>query len=515
MPQECLRIEHICKAYSEGVVAIQDACLVVQQGEIHGLLGENGAGKSTFSKIISGQIKPDSGLFELMGKPVHPQSATEAAQIGIVRLQKHSGLVPSLTVEENILLGHEKGFLRPLPRKQMRSEIAALLKEFAMDPGPADLAQHLTAEDALETEVLKAYYAGAHLIILDEPASYFSVAQTQELFALLRKVAAKGVAILYVSNQVDEMLELCDNITVLVDGITTKTVPAWAAAAQQMKHDMEHEGMAYQVSCPPAHLGDTVLKVRGLSTFRDKTHPVLNNVSFSIRSGEILALVGKPGSGIKEICEVVAGLVPAVTGQVLLYDDDILGESVRGVRDFGVSFLISNPQRTGVVPSLSIQENLLPYQYTNPEYRNHGFLDKEKLKEEADRLIKEYDIRCISGQENAGTLSTSSAQKLLAAREFSNEPVLLVAYQPTAYTGDSAAAFLKKKLIELRDEGTAILLVPTDWREFSTLADSVVVLHQGSVAACIHGVQGNEDLNPYINGQARMSNEELEAVCFE
>jgi len=177
--------------------------------------------------------------------------------------------------------------------------------------------------------------------------------------------------------------------------------------------------------------------------------------------------------------------------------------------------LISNPQRTGVAPSLSIQENLLPYQYTNPQYRNHGFLDKEKLKEEADRLIKEYDIRCISGQENAGTLSTSSAQKLLAAREFSNEPVLLVAYQPTAYTGDSSAAFLKKKLIELRDEGTAILLVPTDWREFSTLADSVVVLHQGSVAAYIHGVQGNEDLNPYINGQARMSNEELEAVCFE
>ena len=508
-------MEHICKAYTEGFVTIKDASLTLAAGEIHGLLGENGAGKSTFVKIISGLLAPDGGVFELMGEPVAPRSPVEAARLGIVKLQKRSGLVPSLTVEENLLLGRQKNSFSPLDRKKMRREVAALLKEFEMDPGPSDLALHLTAEDALETEVLKAYYAGAHLIILDEPASYFSLAQTEELFTLLRRVAAKGVSILYVSNQVREMLELCDRITVMEGGITTATLAAAETSPQQLQRRMVQENKAPKVHKTRAKPGDTVLKVRGLSTFRNAQRPVLNNVSFSVRAGEILAVVGKPDSGTRELCEVVAGLDSAVAGQVLVFDDDITGDSVRGVRDLGVSFLISTPQRIGVAPALSIQENLLPYQYTNPAYRSHGLLDKEKLKAEADRLIGEYDIRCAGGWENAAVLSTSSAQKLLAAREFSNEPVLLVAYQPTFGTSEETAAFLEKKLIELRNEGTAILLVPTDWDEFATLADSALVLDKGQVSAYLPKVQGGEVLDPYINGESRMSDEELEAVCFE
>lgn len=508
-------MEHICKAYTEGFVTIKDASLTLMQGEIHGLLGENGAGKSTFVKIISGLLAPDGGTFELMGKPVAPQSPVEAAGLGIVKLQKRSGLVPSLTVEENMLLGRQKNSFSPLDRKKMRREVGALLEEFHMDPGPGDLALHLTAEDALETEVLKAYYAGAHLIILDEPASYFSLAQTEELFTLLRRVAAKGVAILYVSNQVREMLELCDKITVMEGGVTTATLAAADTSPQQLQRRMVQENKAPKVRKTRAKPGDTVLKVRGLSTFGDAQRPVLNKVSFSVRAGEILAVVGKPDSGTRELCEVVAGLASAVAGKVLVFDDDITGDSVHGTRELGVSFLISTPQRIGVAPALSIQENLLPYQYTNPAYRSHGLLDKEKLKAEADRLIEEYDIRCADAQENAAVLSTSSAQKLLAAREFSNEPVLLVAYRPTFGTSEETAAFLEKKLIELRDEGTAILLVPTDWDEFATLADSALVLDKGQVSAYLPKVQGGEELDAYINGESRMSAEELEAVCFE
>ena len=515
MAQDRLHIEHISKAYTEGIVAIVDAGLTIGAGEIHGLLGENGAGKSTFVKIISGALQRDGGVFELDGKPVSPASITQAAELGIFRIQKQSGLVPSLTVAENILLGQPKNGFAPLNKKQMHEKIDALLKEFSMDPSPEDRARQLTAEDALEMEILKVYAAGAKLIILDEPSSYFSLAQTQELFGLLRKIAAKGVSILYVSNQIHEMLELCERITVMENGMTSGSFFASEMTAAQLQSRMLHTSKTEKAKKKKAKPGDTVLKVRNLSVFRDEEQPAVQQVSFSVRAGEIVALVGKPDSGAKELCEALCGLSRIVTGKVTIYDDDITADRVRGVRDLGVSFLLSTPQYSGVAASLSIQENLLPYQYTNPDYRNYGLLDQEKLKEEAERLIKEYDIRCQSGEENASVLSNSSTQKLLAAREFSNEPVLLVAYQPTFGTSEETAAFLEKKLIELRDEGTAILFVPTDWDEFSTIADSVLVLHEGSISAYFPSPVGQEELNPYINGEARMSAEELEAVCFE
>ncbi len=515
MSQECLRVEHIQKAYTEGFVAIKDASLTVRQGEIHGLLGENGAGKSTFVKILSGLLGRDGGTFTLCGVPASPSSQEEAARLGIIKLQKRSGLVPSLTVEENILLGRQKNSLAPLDRAQMRREIGALLEEFAMDPAPQDLAKNLTAEDALETELLKAYYAGAKLVILDEPASYFTIAQTEELFALLRKLAAKGIAILYVSNQVREMLELCENITVMEGGVTTGEYAAADMTLRRLQNRMVRENKPEKVRWTRPQRGETVLKVRDLSIFRGEAHQAVQKVSFSVRAGEILAIIGKPDSGARELCEVIAGLTPAVAGRVTVFDDDITADSVRGARELGVSFLLSSPQRIGVAPSLSIQENLLPYQYTNPAYRNHGLLDQEKLRQEAQRLVQEYDIRCASVEENASVLSTSSAQKLLAAREFSNEPVLLVAYQPTFGTSEETAAFLEKKLLELRDEGTAILLVPTDLDEFAAIADSALVLYQGSITAYLPKVTGKEELDPYISGERRMTQEELEAVCFE
>ncbi len=515
MAQDRLHIEHISKAYTEGTVAIVDASLTIGAGEIHGLLGENGAGKSTFVKIISGELQRDGGTFELDGSPIAPASTTAAAALGIFRLQKQSGLVPSLTVAENILLGRQKSGFALLNRGEMNREIDKLLREFEMDPAPSDLARQLTAEDALEMEVLKAYSAGAKLIILDEPASYFSLAQTEELFGLLRKIAAKGVSILYVSNQVREMLELCKKITVMEDGVTTGCYDSDKMTAAQLQRQMVHNSRVKKPKREPGTPGDTVLKVRNLSVFRDADQPAVQQVSFSVRAGEILALVGRPDSGAKELCEAICGLSRIVTGRVSIYDDDITADRVRGVRDLGVSFLLSTPQYSGVASSLSIQENLLPYQYTNPDYRNHGLLDQEKLGQESERLIKEYDIRCQSDEENASVLSTSSTQKLLAAREFSNEPVLLVAYQPTFGTSEETAAFLEKKLLRLRDEGTAILLVPTDWNEFAAIADSVLVLHQGSVSAYFAQPVGQEKLNPYMNGELQMSSEELEAVCFE
>ena len=204
-----------------------------------------------------------------------------------------------------------------------------------------------------------------------------------------------------------------------------------------------------------------------------------------------------------------------VGGQIAVYDDDVTKDGVQGTRALGVSFLIAASHRTGVANTLSIQENLLPYQYSNPEYLNEGLLDNDKLAQEAQHLLEEYQIDYDDVNDLASTLSSASKQKLLFARECSNEPVLLIAYRPTAGTSGANASLLRQKLLELRREGTAILLVPTDAEEYRLLADSSLVLHQGRQTACCQGKPEQELLDQYISGELCMTREEMEAMCFE
>ena len=513
MSEFALQMQHITKAYREGFVAIHDANLEVRKGEIHGLLGENGAGKSTFVKLLSGVLPPDEGVILLEDKPYAVKTPAEAAQLGVFKLQKRSDLVPSLTVAENICLGKGEGFL--FDKEQAVKTTQALINQFGIVLDPNQLAVRLNEEDALETELLKAVHQGVKLLIIDEPSSHISMAQVEYLFTMLRKLKDAGITILYVTNHEKEVMHICDRVTIMRDGTTQDPVEVAATTATELRRGITSERAIKPLLKSPFRPQDTVLKVRNLATYHTPGLTALTDINFSVREGEILAVLGNASSGTHTLCEAIAGLGHIVGGQIAVYDDDVTKDGVQGTRALGVSFLIAASHRTGVANTLSIQENLLPYQYSNPEYLNEGLLDNDKLAQEAQHLLEEYQIDYDDVNDLASTLSSASKQKLLFARECSNEPVLLIAYRPTAGTSGANASLLRQKLLELRREGTAILLVPTDAEEYRLLADSSLVLHQGRQTACCQGKPEQEILDQYISGELCMTREEMEAMCFE
>lgn len=510
MSQIALQMEHISKAYREGFVAIKDASLTVKKGQIHGLLGENGAGKSTFVKLLSGVLPPDSGTVLLEGQPFSAPSPADAARQGVIRLQSRPDLVPSLTVAENIVLGdRDAGFLANRTRAVEVTE--KLIRKFGIELDPNALAAHLNEEDTLETELLKAVHHGVKLLIIDEPSTHVSMGQIEYLFEMLHRLQRTGITILYITNHVEEALHVCDTITVMTDGTTGDTLDAKTAGVAQLKMLMTSGAPHRRPVKPDLELGETVLRVQDLATFHQVGQPALDDLDFTIRAGEILAVVGNADSGARQLCEAIAGLQRIVGGKIELFDEDITKDGVAGTRSLGVSFLISAPGRLGVASSLSIQENLLPYQYANPAYLHEGLLDDEKLQQLARKLVQEYDIDCGSVDDLAGTLSAASAQKLMFARECSNEPVLLIAYRPTAGTSEANAALLRRKLVQLQQEGTAVLLVPTDAEEYQQLADSTLVLHEGRASAHCTGLLALDELDAYATGRKQMTQEEMEA----
>lgn len=506
-----MQLEQVTKGYREGFVTIKNASITVKQGEIRGILGENGAGKSTLVKIVSGVLPPDSGKIWLDGVEYHAQNPAQAASLGIIKLRKKPDLVPGLTVAENIVLGNStEGVV--FNRKQAVKITEELIERFHIELDPNALAGHLNEEDTLETELLKAVHHGVKLLIIDEPSTHVSMGQIEYLFEMLRRLAENGVTVLYITNRAKEALHVCDTITVMTDGTTGKTLDADKATEIELKALMNSNKHFVRPDKKQHALGDEVLWVEDLATFKEPGTPALEDVDLTIRQGEVVAVVGNADSGAKELCYAIAGMMRIVGGKISLFDEDITHDGVKGTRDLGVSLLISQPRLAGVAPKLSIQENLLPSQYANPEYLHHGLIDNDKLTAKAQELICEYDIECNSVNDLASTLSAASAQKLLFARECSSEPVLLVAYRPTAGTSEENAAMLRRKLLDLRNAGTAILLVPTDPEEYRALADTTVVLHKGRVAATKQGRMTTLQMDAYSTGKEKMTTQEMEAM---
>ncbi|MCI6640906.1 MAG: ATP-binding cassette domain-containing protein [Pygmaiobacter massiliensis] len=510
MSQIALRMEHITVAYREGFVAINDAGIELEKGSIHGLLGENGAGKSTFVKLLCGVLSPDAGQIFLNEKPFSALNPADAARRGIIKLQKQSDLVPSLTVAENITLGDKQNsfWLEPEEGVEITNQLA---QQFGIELDPNAIAAHLSEEDTLETELLKAVHHKVQVLIIDEPSTHVSMGQIGYLFQMLRRLADSGITVLYVTNRPDEVVHLCDRVTVMADGTTRQTMLVSETSQAQLKMLMASGRPRLKPVRTPFKPKREVLRITDLATFREPGKPALEDLDLVVREGEIVAVMGNADSGARQLCDAIAGLLKTVGGSVRLFDENITKDGMAGTRQLGVSFLINDPNTSGIAPRLSIQENLLPNQYTNPAYLKDGLLDGEKLRRRAEKLVEEYQIKCDSVEDMASTLSQASARKLLFARECSSEPVLLVAYRPTAATSTNNAALMRRKLIALRDEGAAILLVPTDLEEYQQLADTTLVLHQGRVAAYCEGLLEPSELDAYMTTPAQPANDEMEA----
>jgi simple sugar transport system ATP-binding protein len=464
-----------------GVVANDGIDLSVRRAEIHCLLGENGAGKTTLMRILYGLYHPDAGEILLHGVPTRIASPRAALDQRIGMVHQHFHLVPTLSVEENIVLGLSEGrgpFRRP---RKTRARIRELAAQYGLDVDPTAKVWQLSVGQQQRVEILKALYRDATILIMDEPTSVLTPQEVDALFATLRTLVDDGLTILFITHKLDEVMEVSDRVTVLRKGKVVATVNTRDTSKAELAERMVGREVVFRIDKPPAEPGDVVLEVTDLRAHNDRGLPALRGVSFSLREGEILGIAGVSGNGQHELSEVLTGLRRATRGSATLHTDDLTRCSAREIADLGVAHVPTERIRMGTVPSMSIRENLILKSYRSPPFCRWLLLDEEEALRHACEAMERYSISAPDHDTAAKALSGGNIQRLVLARELCGSPRLVVAAHPTYGLDVGATEQVRQVLLDQRQRGAAILLISEDLDEILQLSDRILVLFGGEV----------------------------------
>jgi general nucleoside transport system ATP-binding protein len=482
-----LEMRGITKRYP-GVVANDHIDLDVRPGEIHALLGENGAGKTTLMNILYGLARPDEGEILIDGSRVQIAGPSDAIARGINMVHQHFMLVPVLTVSENILLGEET-MANPLflDRKESRRRIIELGQRFGFEINPDVKVGELSVGWQQRVEILKALYRNARVLVLDEPTAVLTPQETEEIFAVLRRLAENGHSIVFISHKLYEVLEIADRITVIRRGkVVGERLPKETdeddLAALMVGRDVQ-----LVVDRGESHPGDARLSVRGLKVRDDRGTEVVRGVDFEIRAGEIFGIAGVAGNGQDELVEALVGLRKPAEGAVVLDGRDVTNASARQMTNLGTGYVPANRHRFGLVLPFSVADNLVLTDYYHAPYSRGVLRNDNAIEERGRAAIAEYDIRTPSADVTAGTLSGGNQQKIVVARELTGDLRLLVLDQPTRGLDVGSIEFIHRQAIKKRDAGTAVLLVSAELDEVLELSDRVAVMYRGQIVAVVDG----------------------------
>jgi general nucleoside transport system ATP-binding protein len=488
-----LELRGITKRYP-GIVADDHVDFDLQRGEVHALLGENGAGKSTLMNILYGLTKPDEGEILVAGKRVSFASAKDAIASGIGMVHQHFMLIPVMTVAENIVLGVEPvrdGFM--LDEKGADERVRELSQQFGLAVEPSALVSNITVGQQQRVEILKALYRGAEILILDEPTAVLTPQEAGELFSIVKSLQADGKSIIFITHKLNEVLEIADRITVLRRGKRIDTVSRQGATEAGLAEMMVGRQVLLRVDKTPATPGKIALEVTDLHVIDDRDLEKVRGVSFTVRSGEIVAIAGVDGNGQTELIEAITGLRPAESGTIVVGGEPVEGRlTARRMLDAGVGHIPEDRQRRGLVLEFTLAENLALRDYDTPPDSRHGWLYPKRLVERASRLIKEFDVRGGGPLTLARALSGGNQQKVVVAREVARNPIVLIAAQPTRGLDVGAIEYVHRRLVAERDAGHAILLVSLELDEVLSLADRILVIYEGEIVG-EHGAGVGED----------------------
>lgn len=466
-----------------GVVANDLVNLELRRGEIHALLGENGAGKTTLMNILYGLYKSDSGETYVKGKIVFLSSPREAIELGIGMIHQHFMLVPSLTVVENVVLGLRDR--RPLLKvDQAEKTIRELSEKYGLSVDPKACVWQLSVGEQQRVEIIKVLFRRAEILIMDEPTAVLTPQETKELFATLRRMTLEGRTVVFISHKLEEVMEISDRITVLRQGKNVATVNTRETDQKELAKMMVGRDVVFRLSKQPANpSAASVLEVEGLTVRGDRGLVVVDSISFSIKSGEILGLAGVAGNGQRELADALAGLRRAESGRILLMGREVTNLSPRDLADSGVSYIPEDRINTGLIADLSVSECLSLKAYG--EFTHGVLLDEKAIEDYSRKLISEFDIRTPSGRVLTRTLSGGNLQKLILARELAKQPVFLIASQPTRGLDVGATEYIRKRLLDQRLGGTAVLLISEDLEEILKLSDRVAVIFEGRLMGIV------------------------------
>ncbi len=475
-----LELKNIKKTFGD-CVANEDVSLKITKGTIHAIVGENGAGKSTAMKVVYGFYNPDGGEILVDGKPVTIRNPHDAIALGIGMVHQHFMLVDTMTVAENIILGAETGSSASLDLEKANEDILKLSNELRLGVNPRAVIEDLSVGQQQRVELLKALYRNADLLILDEPTAVLSPQEVEEFFGILRRMKEQGKTIVIITHKLDEVLAISDEVTVMRDGRTVGHVITSETSAQELARLIVGRDVLLRVEKTDADPAGTVLAVTSLQV-NGKHGLAVNGVSFEVRSGEIVGIAGIEGNGQTELIEALAGLAKPVSGSITFNGKDVTNCTARQLKELGVAHIPEDRHKRGLLLQSDLADNsILGVHYRPPIAAASGLVNGAAVGKRVSGIIEKFDVRPGDSTQTAKSLSGGNQQKLVIGREFGLDPKLLLVSQPTRGVDIGAIEFIHRKLIDLRDAGSAILLVSAELEEVTALADRLIVMREGKI----------------------------------
>ena len=491
-----------------GIVANDNITLRLKKGEIHALLGENGAGKSTLMSVLFGLYQPEEGIIKKDGKEVKIKDPNDANALGIGMVHQHFKLVECFSVLDNIIMGVEPVKYGFLQKKEARKKVIELSEKYGLHVEPDALIEDITVGMQQRTEILKMLYRDNEILIFDEPTAVLTPQEITELMQIMKNLAAEGKSILFISHKLAEIMAVADRCTVLRKGKYIGTVETKNTSIEELSSMMVGRNVSFHVEKKPLIPGEPVLEVRNM-TVASKIHKnnAVKNVSLTVRRGEIVCIAGIDGNGQTEFIHGLTGLDPLVSGTIILEGKDITKASIREKSILGMSHIPEDRHKHGLVLDYSLEDNLVLQTYFKPEFTSKaGFLKRDAIREYAEKIIEEYDVRSGQGPVTiARSMSGGNQQKAIVGREIEKDPELLIAVQPTRGLDVGAIEYIHRQLVVQRDEGKAVLLVSLELDEVMDVSDRILVMYEGEIVGEFDPKKTTEEeLGLYMAGARRM-----------
>lgn len=490
MANTILQVNNLTKSYS-GIKALDDVQLTLQKGEVHALMGENGAGKSTFMKILIGLLTPDSGEIIFEGNIIKNKTVSEISKMGISMIHQEILIIPELTVAQNIFLGREKdisgnksGWLND---KNLTLKASELLTELGMDLDPDIKMKFLSVAQMQMVEIAKAVSNDAKVIIMDEPTSAISDKEVSTLFKIIRDLKSKGVAIIYISHKMDEIFEICDTITVLRDGKYIATKSASEIDINSLIGMMVGREITSMFPEPVLEKGKIILSVKNL-TKKGK----FSNINFDVRAGEILGISGLMGAGRTEIAQAIYGLASADSGEIYINGEEVKIKSPKEAVDKGIGYVSEDRKGLGFIPELSVKQNLTLANLS--EHCQGIFINNPKEIKAADQMISDLKIKASGRDQKVTHLSGGNQQKVVIGKVLAASPKVIILDEPTRGVDVGAKFEIYKLISTLASQGIAIIMISSELPEILGMSDRILVLSKGIQTAVLSGKEATQEI---------------------
>ena len=477
-PDVVLEARGITKRFP-GVVANDKVDFDLRRGEVHCVLGENGAGKTTLMNVIFGLYQPDEGELYVDGERVEFRGSADAITRRIGMVHQHFQLVQVFTVVENVILGQEVRKGAVLDLDEARRRITELSGRYGLHVDPDEKIEDLSVGEQQRVELLKALYRDADILILDEPTAVLTPGEVEEFFGVVRSLTEQGRSIIFITHKLREVLAVADRITVLRDGRVVGTADPDEATQASLASLMVGREIILSIDKEPATPGDACLSVRDLSVADERGVMAVAGLSFDVRAGEIYGIAGVEGNGQRELVEAIAGMRRATAGSIFLEGTDITHATPREVDEMGVGHVPEDRNKHGVVESFTVADNLVLNSYSRAPFVRRRIRQLRAIDDQARELVRRYDVRTPGIHVPVGNLSGGNQQKVIIARELSGDPRFLLVAQPTRGLDVGSIEFIHRRIVAMRDAGTAVLLVSAELDEIFTLADRIGVIFRG------------------------------------